>query len=119
MKVVLKKIYSYDVIEKLSEYIPDNPSYFCLDVILEIGLQNSESSDLFYLTICSIDWFSQQVNEQSSYFTQYHLVVKDFDFEKIENEIKSKLIRISGKDWNELANKISRFARWEYEDYMP
>ena len=47
------------------------------------------------------------------------LVVLEYDLDLIKERIVSYVEGCTGKDFWEIAQKISRIASWEFEDYQP
>lgn len=50
-------------------------------------------------------------------FVRHYLFVHTFDEAEIEKEVQLLVDRVKGKDWGEIAPRLSRFFGWEYEDY--
>jgi len=46
------------------------------------------------------------------------LIVFRFDMDRILTRIKNLFGNCSGKDWNEIAIKLSRIGHWEFENYQ-
>ena len=45
------------------------------------------------------------------------LIVVNYNFENISNRLTTLIELCCGDSWDEIANKISKFASWEFEGY--
>jgi hypothetical protein len=52
-------------------------------------------------------------------FGYHHLIVFDFNLQRIENKIARYCEHCTGENWQEIARKLNRIGRWEFEDYIP
>jgi len=46
------------------------------------------------------------------------LLVFGYDWPRIEDYLRKRVATCTGGDWQEVAQKLSRFSRWEFEDYQ-
>ena len=46
------------------------------------------------------------------------LIVSEYDLDVIKAEIDLCVESCTGENWSAIAQKISRFAAWEFEDYQ-
>ena len=49
---------------------------------------------------------------------RHHLIVMEYNFERIVRSIEDFIKQCTGADWNEVAEKIGRLGKWEFEDYV-
>lgn len=47
------------------------------------------------------------------------LLVRKYDLDEITKTITDYIDQCEGRDWMEIAHKLSRVFAWEYEDYQP
>ena len=80
------------------------------------GLPGEESFDF---DVCSPAWLLEELGSPSIVEGRFLLIARDFDPQCIEDYVRQRLQEASGKDWPEVAGKIARWARWEFEDYRP
>lgn len=109
-------------------FYPDDPLNFYGIVDMDIGLAGSEGGDIFTLMVCTPKWFQENVliNTPSdpthevvrkSAFGRHYLFVNEFDEEEIESQVQKLVSDVRGKDWHEIAVRLSRYFGWEFEDY--
>ncbi|ERM09470.1 hypothetical protein L584_17755 [Pantoea agglomerans Tx10] len=50
---------------------------------------------------------------------RHTLLVRKYDLDEITKTITDYIDQCEGRDWMEIAHKLSRVFAWEYEDYQP
>jgi hypothetical protein len=48
---------------------------------------------------------------------RHHLVVRDFHWALVRRYIEARVSRCVGETWEDVAQQLSCFAYWEFEDY--
>ena len=119
MRAELKRMYSFEVPVSLEEHRPTNPENFGLSIRLEVGLVGSDAADLFDLIVCTPYWIQDGVTQKGPAWGPHMLLISKYDYDLILQTITRRLDACQGKDWPEVANKLARFAAWEFEDYQP
>lgn len=115
MRAEIKTIVSLDI-DDLSNYVPKTDDFsFLLRVI--VGPENSEGEESFDITVCTLQWLQKQLNHIDVMMGRHHLIVKDYDYEKILDAIYRYVESCEGDNWNEVALKLSCLGYWEFEDY--
>jgi hypothetical protein len=117
MKAILKEIYSIQVNEYLDKFHPDDPYNFCILVSLSIGPMDKNSSNDFSLTVCTPEWLKGACTSGKYEWGRHMLFVHEYDFPLIKKVITEYIDECEGDDWMVIANRISRIAAWEFEDY--
>lgn len=101
----------------LSTYVPPSENFsLCLD--LSIGPVNSDGADLFYVTVCSPQYVEQLVAQEGIATMRGYLVTDGFQVTVIRARIEKLLSAVSGETWAEVATKLSRYFKWEFDDYV-
>jgi hypothetical protein len=113
MKAELKHLHSPDV--DFRTYMPDEEDLFCFFVQAMIGAAGSDASDSYGIIICTPRWFLDNCNEPM--WGRHFLIVPRYDFEKIRGAIVKYVDSCEGKDWQSIAERLSRIGHWEFEDY--
>ena len=119
MKAKLRHMLSYAVDGRLEDYLPENPYSFLLYVRLDIGPDDSLDTESFELTICTPDMIEATCNDRFSIWGLHTLIVKEYDFPKIQQEIERQLEKLEAPSWDLLALQLGRIASWEFADYVP
>ena len=52
-------------------------------------------------------------------YPRHHLVVNDFDIERLRAFLDGYARQCVGETWQEVAVKLARLGRWEFDDYVP
>lgn len=117
MRAQLKEFYSLDF--DLDSYWPDEFDNFGFWVRAMIGLDNEEGADSFDMLICTPSWLRSQHSGHEVIFGRHMLIVFEYDLERIKSKVSSYCDSCFGKDWQEIAEKLSWIGYWEFENYKP
>lgn len=90
---------------------------FAIGVQAPIGPRGHPGEEVFYFTVCTPSWLQQRLTADKFIFGAHKLIVARFDWGTIEEAIRDLCRRVSGSTWEEVANKLSGFLQWEFEDY--
>lgn len=98
-------------------YVPDDCENFSCTFGFTIGPSDSANGDLFYLTVCSPKWLARACEKDGFLWGRHHLIVSEYNPKAIIRIITPFVENCSGESWKDVALKLSRLARWEFEDY--
>jgi len=98
-------------------YKPEEADNFSVFWQLLIGSAESNASESFNIEICTPQWLSQKVGSGGMISGHGYIIVSEYDPQKIINYLKIRIENISSPAWDEIAQKISRIALWEFADY--
>lgn len=118
MKPVIKAILSPDI-EDLADYLPEEADNFGFLLQLLIGPENEQGMESFQVMVCTPKWFAGRYANDSFVLGRYHLMVFKYDYDALIGFITLNVANSRGENWQEIGNKLSRFAYWEFEDYIP
>jgi len=113
----LKQMYSIELPVSLEEHRPTDPEHFGLSIRLEVGLMGGDATDLFDLFVCTPSWIQEQFTQEGAVWGRHMLLISKYDSNLILQVVTRQMDACQGRDWNEVANKLARFAAWEFEDY--
>ena len=116
MRAELRTLDSADAPEGLAAFAPPDPERFAIAVGATIGPPGAEGGDLFYFNVVTAAWLAEHPPPKGFEFV-CDLLVTRWDYEIVRRAISDLCSRTEGKDWNEIALKLSRAAHWEFEDY--
>jgi len=117
MKAQLKEMYSLQIPEALKEFLPEASKNFGITIRLMVGVEGVDQSESFDILVCTPTWIQDQLILEKYMWGRHMLIVNEYDYELIFQSLSARISSYSGKDWNEVANKIARIAAWEFEDY--
>ena len=120
MRAAVREFHSPDAPD-LVAFSPPDQTLFAILLEFTVGVEGDErpGGDIFGVVICTPQWLDQKLDDGRPYWPRHHLLVRDYDFQKIRSFIESYVRACSGSDWPELAQKIGRLGHWEFEDYDP
>ena len=76
---------------------------------------DGHGGDLFYFTVVTAGWLADNPPPKGFEFARALLVTR-WDYETVRRAISDLSLHTEGRDWSEVATKLSRHARWEFED---
>ena len=116
MKAEIKRIHSPDI-DSLSTYSPGDPESFSFLLQAFVGPKDTEGEESFCIQVCTPKWLNENYNQEDVIIGRHLLIVLNYNYDRILNRIKEYVRSCSGKTWKEVAEKIGRIGRWEFEDY--
>lgn len=118
MKAELKRVHSPDIYD-LKQFVPDHPDRFGFLLQAMIGPKGTDGEESFDILVCTPKWLEDKYDLEDVIIGRHHFIVLNYDYKKIISTIEKYLMHCAGSDWNEVATKVSRLGRWEFEDYVP
>lgn len=119
MRARLKGLHSPDAPDGLMAYRPSDPERFSLLIQALVGPADSEGEESFNFVVQSPATLSDEVDDDRYLFARHRLLLQRWDAAKVESALTDLVNRTEGKDWSEIAAKLSRYGHWEFEDYRP
>lgn len=86
-------------------------------VQLMVGPADSPGEESFDINVCTPKWLEQNVRDNGAIFGRHYLFVDKIDRDSVERAVVDYLSVLDEPSWPELADKIGRIAKWEFEDY--
>ncbi len=117
MKAKIKSFYSPDI-NDLENYNPIDTENFCFLLELLIGPDKENGEESFNIQVCTPKWFLSNMKRNDIILGNHFLIVIEYDFKRIFNHIEKLIESCSGKDWDEVSEKVSRIGHWEFENYI-
>lgn len=116
MRPELKQLHSPDVFE-LDNPTLDQSGPFCVLVQAMFGPEGEEGEESFDVLVCNPKWVEQQ-SRIGTFNSRHHLIVSKFDASEIRAFLIEAASHCSGQTWDEVASKLGRIGKWEFEDYV-
>lgn len=114
MQAELRSLFSSDV-DDLRSFAPGE--IFCVSIRALIGPAGLPGEESFDFEICSPAWLAAEVERETMVSGRFRLFMATFDYEAVERYVAKRLAHANGADWPEVATKLTRWSRWEFEDY--
>jgi hypothetical protein len=115
MKAELKRLHSPDAFD-LHSWTPESQDFAILIQVMAApeGMPGEEAFDL---TLCTPGWISNALATEKIMMGRHLLVVPGFDFDQVLGYIAGYVASCEGETWIEVAEKLGRLGKWEFEDY--
>lgn len=113
IQAVLKRLHSPDVFD-LVTFRPVGGFGFLLQAV--VGPIGSSGEEAFDVMVCTPDWFAAEM-KNDVVLGRHCLFVKRYDYRVLRRFIEGYCASCHGETWEEVAGKLSRMGRWEFEDY--
>jgi hypothetical protein len=119
MKPVIKNIRALDI-DNLETYQPKDPENFALYLELTICPDGSDCGEFWQLTVCTPKWLERYHDKSEIISGRHHLIVFEYHYRRLIERIHGHILNFcTGETWDEISEKISQFALWEFEGYKP
>jgi hypothetical protein len=115
---VIRYFHSPDV-DDLRTYRPAAGADYSLLVQMMIGPQGADGEEAFDIQIVTPGWLRTRSGSTGFASGEARLIVFDYNWVEIEQHLRDRVSLCGGRDWFDVASKIARFARWEFEGYKP
>jgi hypothetical protein len=120
MHAELRGLYSPDTEDlTLEAFLPPDPEHFTLVVGAYVGPSDAGGEELFTFVVCSPSSIAELKLQKGFGFQRDTLLLERWDPQLIQRAIGDLCRRTEGLSWNEVAVKLSRYGRWEFEDADP
>jgi hypothetical protein len=116
MRASLRRLHSPDV-DDLAGYRPEPADDFGLLLQVFAGPEGAEGEEAFDLILCTPKWLERTHDESDVVSGRHHLIVFRYDYDRLVRALEVQCQSAEGESWQDVAAKLSRFARWEFEDY--
>jgi Immunity protein 8 len=117
MKAILKEFYSPDIDVSLSSYVPTSLNNFGFLARLIVGEEKLGGEESFDVMICTPQWLISNHNKSDIIIGRHHLIVFEYDYQRIFSKIKSQIEQFEFSTWDEIGLVVGRIGKWEFEDY--
>jgi len=117
MNAELKRLHSPDVYN-LEDYRPENPEKFSFLLQAMVGPEGKDGEESFDIEVCTPRWLEETYGVEDVVIGRHHLIIREYNYERLIQAIKDFLKQCTGENWNEVAEKVSRLGMWEFEDYV-
>lgn len=114
MKAELRRLHSPDVSD-LTSWSPDGD--FGVLVQLMAGPEGGPGEESFDITLCTAGWLAGRVRLEGIVDARHHLLVDSYDYDRLERYLSERVSACEGESWSEVAMRLGRLGKWEFEDY--
>lgn len=118
MRAVIRGFHSPDV-RDLADFQPEDPDVWGISLQVLVGPENAMGEESFDLTVCTPGWLAKQLGEDEMRWGRHYLLLKNYDWERLEPFLRRQFEGVEGETWLEIAALLGRYGRWEFEDYSP
>lgn len=117
MKAAIRDFYSPDV-DDLVSWRPADPTRFGFLLQVMVGPSDGEGEESFDFVVCSPEWLRGNSGEDRLVVGRHHILLFEYDYDLLKKAIERIVDDAGGSDWTEIATKIGRYGKWEFEDYV-
>ncbi len=113
-KSIKPEILSFECVElePVQDWIPDDPYDVDFWMTFFIG-EEGKGGDYFYARVATPN------NLHGKNSDKYAIVLTEYSLFSVLDEVNKKLEEIEAEDWAHVADELSKFMKWEYENYKP
>lgn len=116
MKAQIKYLHSPDV-DDLQSFIPQVKDSFCFLLQIMVGPLGQQGEESFDALVCTPKWLIEHFDKGQIIIGRHYLLVFEYDYDRLTSFIDSYIEKCEGESWQEIATKLSRIGKWEFEDY--
>ena len=101
--------------EDLSSYEPEDKQVFGFTLMFSIGIKGQVGADYFEVDVASPGYLEHLIPRP--FFLRHTILAMDYNILEVVALMTRYVDELEEDSWEALASKISRVARWEFEDY--
>lgn len=116
MRAAIRRLHSPDI-DDLAHYHPPEPDRFGFLLQILVGPENGPGEESFDVEVCTPLWLLERHSPEDILEGRHTLIVFEYDYNRLEEYVRKKVAKAVGATWDEVAGQLSRFGRWEFEDY--
>jgi hypothetical protein len=83
-----------------------------------VGSDEAPGADSFDTIVCTADWLRERYANPEIVNLRHHLLMFEYNYEALWAFVEDFCANCSGSNWNEVASKLGRLGKWEFEDYQ-
>lgn len=117
MKAEIKAFYSADV--DVATYTPADTANDGVWVRMICGPHGQPGEESFDVLVCTPAWLSRKATTEGQFIGRHLLIQNRFDLSAAESYLAQLVSSMPDGNWHDLASKIARIGKWEFEDYQP
>lgn len=101
----------------LDTFKPSDPTDVGVLVQIMIGPEGGLGYESFDVVVCTPGWFQEDVRREGIILGRHYLFVERFHWEFVRRFLEEWVGKQHGDSWEQLALRLSRLGKWEFEDY--
>jgi hypothetical protein len=117
MRATVRHLHSPDV--DLDAFEPEDPENVGILIQIIAGPADGPGEESFDVVVCTPRWLERWVRESGPVVGRHHLIVERFAATTIAHYLLTAVEAEEAPTWRELASRIGRLGKWEFEDYQP
>ncbi|MGN6608142.1 MAG: Imm8 family immunity protein [Jatrophihabitans sp.] len=122
MKATLTSIMCGDL-EMADDVVPDPTD---VEFLVQFWVSDADEArtgsdvgqDMFSLLVITPKALKRLVRRDGPQSGRHMLIIDRWDWEDVQRVVREHVASVDGADWDELATKLGRWAKWEFEDYV-
>jgi len=118
VRAEIKRLHSPDV-PNLKAYVPEDAGNFGFLLQIMVGPIGGAGEESFDVVVCSTRWVGEHLGPEGILVGRHYLVVDSYDYRRLEGFLRRYVDQCSGSTWEQVAMKLGRLGKWEFEDYKP
>lgn len=112
----IRRLHSPDA-QNLSTYSPGETDCFSILVQVMVGPAGAAGEETFDIVVCTPTWIAKRLLVEPYLLGRHYLIVPSYDYEQLQATLSYYISQASANTWNEVARRIGRIGKWEFEDY--
>ncbi|MFD2784145.1 immunity 8 family protein [Hymenobacter rubripertinctus] len=116
MKAIVKG-YDRSEVDDHSTYEPDAPLVFAYTLTFSIGPIGEKGADYFDVFVASAGYLQILFPDEAASFLRHTILARDYNVKQVVALMEKYVNSLEEDTWEMLADKLSRVAHWEFEDY--
>ena len=117
MRAVLRRLHSPDVYD-LATFTPSERDNFAFLLQILVGPDTGPGEESFDVFVCTPRWLQGNHSDEEIIVGMHKLIMFSYSYERLYRFMQEKVSQARGSNWQEVAGRLARLGRWEFEDYI-
>jgi hypothetical protein len=117
MKAIVRRFLSPDADPYTFE--PEDANDVGVLVQMIVGPATEPGEESFDVLVCTPRWIDEQVQKHGPQSGRFLYIVDSWNSDVVLAALTEAVESEEGQTWADLAGKIGRIGKWEFEDYRP
>jgi hypothetical protein len=98
-------------------FCPEDIYNFNFLLRILVGAKGEKGEESFDVEVCTPKWIENNLNDSDVMIGRHKIIMKEYNYKILKNMVLKLFESKEGNNWKNIAEYLSRYAYWEFEDY--
>ncbi|OIQ19239.1 MAG: hypothetical protein BM556_08110 [Bacteriovorax sp. MedPE-SWde] len=98
-------------------FCPEDIYNFNFLLRVMIGPKGEQGEESFDVEVYTTKWIEDNLDDNDVMIGRHKIIMKEYNYKILNDKVIKLFESKSGDNWKEIAEQLSKYAYWEFEDY--